>query len=286
LEQVDAGLALDLALIRSESDRPEPLEQLALAFSVVGNQRPNFRVGKVTESGDVESADVSEAAYDAGLITGFALGGRRYGIKRGAAGAESLTVDGKQPVVHELPSFRLRFTAAESWTAPGGLEVERLFGRPAATTVDDGRFVLKGSRTGFDAVAIGPGGPPSKLSARIVPHGAGGGLLVGAADGKTSYVGVALLVSAEPRRAQLIAVDGKAKAWQLAEPVALGDPPAEGYALTLSLVDDKVVATVDKHRLEGKAPDFASQGRSGLVVGSDARIDVRNLAGAKGGKAK
>lgn len=287
LALVDMPRALELALIRNDSGHPEPLEQLRLALGVLGaGQAETLAVGRVSESGRIQRSELSEVAYDShGAVSAFSMDGHRYAIGPDESGRLVATVDGEVPVLSALSSFRLQTRAGDAFASPSGLRFERLFGRPEAAAVDDGRFVLVGSKAGFDAVATGRQAARADLSARVVPSGPGGGLIARARPGETSYAGIALLVAEAPRQARLVVIDGRGHAFQLAEPVDLGPAPDGGYRLELEIEGDRVKASVGDRNLEGRLARPLPAGRAGLTALSGGRIDVRQFESSTlGGK--
>jgi hypothetical protein len=274
---LDAQRALDLALIRAGQGRPEPLEQLDLALTVLAGDGTKLTVGRTKEGGAVEPVEVTDVKREGILVSSFLLGGKRYTIAAGKDGAFVGAVDGAIPKLTNLGGFRARPRADKSWIAEGNVTFTKLYGEPRAAALDDGRFVLQGTRGGFDAVATGEDLYDMTVTATLRPVGTGGGLLVRGSAGDLSYAGVALMLDADAGKAQLVILDGRGKATELSPATTMPPPGADGYPVTLDIVSDKVTATVGKLKLEGKLGRAVAEGHAGLAVRADGRIEVRKF---------
>jgi hypothetical protein len=273
---LDGPRALDLAAIRADEGRPEPLEQLALALTVLGGDAPQFVLGRTRADGSVEPAPLTDVKRTGGLVSGIVLGGKHYVFLPNKDGIFGMSIDGAAPRLTSLPSYQERTTAGESWTA-NGVDYQRLSGEPRVAGLDDGRLVLEGQRAGFDSIVTGAEMTDVKVSALVNPVGSGGGLIVRARAGQASYVGVALILESDPARARLLLVDGKGKATELAEPASLPKPPDEGYPVSLEAVGDSVTAKIGAITLSGKVPADAEPGQVGVAARAQGRVDIRKL---------
>jgi hypothetical protein len=282
---MDASRAATLAVVRARAGRTEPAAQLALALGVLahGTDQPPTRlgVGRSAKDGGVELRTAGDLKLSGALVTSFTLDADRFELGISPDGrVGKLLVNGAEPKQSKLPLVRLVPAAGEAWTA-AGVEWTRLTGAPRGLSVDDGRFVLGAAKqsSGFDAVVAGRDAVDASLSATLRPIGAGGGLLVRAQAGDSSYDAIALLLSAEPPRAQLVLVDGKGRAIELAPAIELGPPKADGWAATLSVKKQAVTATVGEKKLEAKLARAEGSGRIGLTVRPGGRLEVKRPAG-------
>ncbi len=136
---------------------------------------------------------------------------------------------------------------------------------------------MEGSKAGFDALSTGDEGSDQEVSAVILPSGSGGGLLVRARAGDSSYEGIGLLLEADAARARLLLFDGHAKAVQLAEPIALPPPPAKGYDVSLKVVGSQVTAKIGGRLLVGTLATEVSPGQAGVAVRAQGRLDIQRF---------
>jgi hypothetical protein len=274
---IDAPRVIDLALIRAGEGRPEPLEQLTLALTVLAGDATTVTLGRTKENGAVESIDATDVKKEGALVSRFVLAGKRYTFAAGKDGSFVGAVDGAVPKLTSLGGFRPLPRVADTWTAGGNLVFQKLYGQPSAVALDDGRFVVQGTKGGFDAVATGESMFDMTVSAVVRPTGAGGGLVVRGSNGDLSYSGVALFLDADAGRAQLVVVDGRGKATELSAPVPLPPATPEGYPVTLDIVSDKVTGTVGKLKLEGKLGRAVAEGRAAIATRADGRVEVRSF---------
>ncbi len=277
---LDGVRTLELALIRGGEGRPEPLEQLALALTVLSGDGTHLSVGSPTAAGSVEVLAATDVKATDGLVSSFTLAGKRYALAADKAGVFTARVDGAIPKLTQLPDFQERTTGGNAFRADG-VDYERLFGEPRAAGLDDGRLVLQGSKAGFDAIVTGPEGTDQEVAAVIHPAGSGGGLLVRGRPGDASYEGVGVLLEADASRARLLRFDGHAKAVQLAEPVPLPPMPTRGYVVSLKVDGDTATAKVEGRVLTGKLVGELAPGRVGLAVRADGRLDVLHFVVGK-----
>ena len=281
---IDAPRAIELALVRLAEGRREPIDQVALGLGVLSTLSPDpeqIRVGRTGGNGAVEQVPIKVELRD-GLVSAFTLDGHDFQLERAAdRSVTKVLMDGGEPKVSRLSSARLRATAADSWTFQGH-ELRRLSGKPKALVIDDGRFRMTApdASGGFDAVELGAAATNMEVRARLQAKGAGGGLLARASLGESSYRGVVVIVSAVPARAQLLFVDGRGKAFELAKPTALPPASGQGYDVRLSIKGDRVNARVDKVRLDGKLPETLEAGRVGLTVRPDGEVDMASISGS------
>lgn len=282
---LDAPRATTLAVVRSLGGRHEPAQQLALALGVLarGSDRPPTAlvVGRTAEDGGVELVTASDVKHEGPLVRAFVLGTQKLDLGVSADGSVTkLTVDGKQPKLAKLPLARVVPAAAETWTA-GGIEWQRITGAPRGLALDDGRFVLASAprSNGFDAVATGKTAEDARVRATIRPSGAGGGILLRADEGESSYAGVALLLRAEPARAELVLVDGKGKAVELAPAIDLPPAKADGWEVAISVAKDRVSASVGGKKIAARLSIAPHGGRVGLTVRAGGRIEVKAVSG-------
>ncbi|HEX4335875.1 MAG TPA: hypothetical protein VH062_08180 [Polyangiaceae bacterium] len=273
---LDGQRTIDLALIRAGEGRPEPLEQLVLALTVLASDGVHLAVGAPVAGGSVDTLAASDVKSVDGLVSTFTLGGKRYAFAADKAGVFTARLDGAIPKLTQLPDFRERASTGESFRA-NGVDYDRLFGEPRAAGLDDGRLVLEGSKAGFDAIATGPEGSDQEVAAVIRPTGAGGGLLVRSRPGDAGYEGVGVLLEVDAARVRLLRFDGHAKAAQLAEPIPLPPMPAHGYVVSLKVEGDTATAKVEGHVLTGKVVGDVEPGRVGLAVRAEAHLDVMHL---------
>jgi hypothetical protein len=275
---LDGTRAIEVALIRAGEGRPEPLEQLAVALTVLAGEGGRLALGVARQGGGVEPALATDVKITDGLVSGLAFGGRRYTVVADKDGVFSARVDGAIPKLTQLPDFRERAEAGTSFRA-NGVDYERLFGEPRAAGLDDGRLVIEGSKAGFDALVTGPVGTDQEVAAVIRPTGAGGGLLARARTGEASYEGVGVLLEVDYARIRLLRFDGRAKAAQLAEPIPLPPMPPKGYIVSLKVEGDQVTAKIDGRVLAGKLRVVGEiePGRVGLAIRADTRLEVMHL---------
>jgi hypothetical protein len=276
---LDGTRAIEVALIRAGEGRPEPLEQLALALTVLTGEGGRLTLGVAREGGGVDMAAASEVKLGGdGLVTSFAFGGRRFTVVADKDGVFSARVDGAIPKLTQLPDFRERTVAAKTFRA-NGVDYDLLFGEPKGAGLDDGRLVLEGSKAGFDAIVTGPVGTDQDVAAVIRPAGAGGGLIVRGREGDDSYEGVGVMLEVDYARVRLLRFDGHAKAAQLAEPIPLPAMQPKGYIVSLKAEGDQITAKVDGRVLTGKLRVVGEiePGRVGLAIRADTRLDVMHL---------
>jgi hypothetical protein len=273
---LDGARALHLALIRGAEGHPEPLEQFAAALAVLAGGGNRATLGRIRSDGAVEAEPVTDVTVQEGVATGFVLGGRRVTVLAAKGGGFQATLDGAAPKLTSLSSYRERTAAGDAFRA-GSVEFSSLFGSPKAASLDDGRLVIDGSKGGFDALATGSPIEDGEVSARIVPKGSGGGILFRASAGEVSYTAVALLVSAGPAQARLLAFGSKGKAAELAPPLPLPDPPKDGYAVSLEVSGTNVVAKVDGATVTGVLGRDLPEGKAGVAVLAGGRLDVRDF---------
>jgi hypothetical protein len=276
LALLDGQRAVEVAVIRAGEGRPEPLEQLALALTVLAPDGTHLAVGSPAAGGAVAPVALSDVKTTEGLVSGFTLSGRKYTLLADRAGVFTARIDGAIPKLTQLPDFRERTVAGEAFRADG-VDYEKLFGDPRAAGLDDGRLVLEGSKTGFDAIVTGIEGSDQEVAAVLRPTGSGGGLIVRGRPGEASYEGVGVLLEADAARARLLRFDGHAKAVQLAEPMPLPAMPARGYVVSLKIEGDTATARIDGRLLSGKIVGDLAAGKAGLAVRSEGRLDVTHL---------
>lgn len=290
---LDGTRAIEVALIRAGEGRPEPLEQLALALTVLAGEGGRLTLGAAREGGGVEPVQATDVKLADGLVSTFAFSGRRYTVVADKDGVFSARIDGAIPKLTQLPDFRERAVAGTTFRA-NGVDYELLFGEPRAAGLDDGRLVLEGSKTGFDAIVTGPVGTDQEVAAVIRPTGTGGGLLARGRPGDASYEGVGVLLETDAKRVRLLRFDGRAKAAELASPMPLPPMSPKGYIVSLKVEGDQVTAKVDGRVISGRLRVVGEiePGRVGLAVRADARLDVMHLVAktrsepAAGGRAK
>jgi hypothetical protein len=273
---VDGLRATEVAVIRLGEGRPEPLEQLALALTVLSGDGTHLAVGTTAADGGIDTVAATDVKSVDGLVSTFTLAGKHFALAADKAGVFTARVDGALPKLTQLPDFHERTTAGENFRADG-VDYDKLFGDPHAAGLDDGRLVLEGSKAGFDAIVTGPEGNDQEVAAVIRPTGAGGGLLVRGRPGESSYEGIGVLLEADASRARLLRFDGHAKAAQLADPIPLPPMPAHGYVVSLKVEGDTATAKVEGHVLSGKLVGDVEPGRVGLAVRAEARLDVMHL---------
>ncbi|HVW24884.1 MAG TPA: hypothetical protein VHC69_05910 [Polyangiaceae bacterium] len=276
LAVLDGQRAVEVAVIRAGEGRPEPLEQLALALTVLSPDGSHLTVGTPAAAGVVAQVDASEVKTTDGLVSSFALLGKRYTVVADKDGVFTARVDGAIPKLTQLPDFHERTLPGNTFRADG-VDYDKLFGDPRAAGLDDGRLVLEGSKTGFDAIVTGREGTNQEVAAVLRPAGSGGGLLVRGRPGDESYEGVGVLLEADASRARLLRFDGHAKAVQLADPMTLPPMPARGYVVSLKVDGDTATARIDGHVLTGKLVGEIAAGRAGLAVRAEGRLDVTHL---------
>ncbi len=272
---VDAPRALDLALIRAAAGRPQALEQFATALSVLTDGK-RATLGRTRPDGSIEAIDATDVGATSDAATAFVLSGKHYAVYAGKAGAFVATVDGAPPRLTALSSYAVLTEAAGSWSV-GNTTFERLYGEPRGAALDDGRFVLEGGRSGFDAVAAGAPSSDAEVTANVLPAGAGGAVLARAAAGDTSYSAITLFLETEPSRARLVFVDGSGRAVEIAPPVELPRAPAEGYPVSLRVAGDRVTAKVADKTLSGVLRREVAPGRVGLSARAEGRLEVRRF---------
>jgi hypothetical protein len=274
---LDGPRALDLAAIRASEGRPEPLEQLALALTVLSGDAQQFSLGRTRADGALEAVPFTKVKRTDGLLSEGIVSGKRYTILPNQAGVFGMAIDGASPKLTTLPSYQERTTAGDAWTA-SGVDYQRLFGEPRAAGLDDGRLVLEGQKGGFDSIVTGEEGTDVKVSALVYPVGSGGGLLARATAGESSFVGVALMLDVDPARARLLLANGKGKAIELAPPVALPKMPDDGYPVSLETIGHKVTAKIGTVTLSATLPGDAAPGRVGFTARAQGRLDVRKVS--------
>jgi hypothetical protein len=273
---LDGRRALELAIIRAGDGHSEALEQLALGLGVLAADGSRAILGRTRDDGAVEADEATDVKTDGGIATAFTLGGKHYGLADGADGTLVVTVDGAAPKLTSLGAFEVRTRAGESWTA-FGLSLARLQGEPRAVALDDGRFIVEGSKGGFDAIAAGDDVLDVEISATIRPSATGGGLVVRATPGAASYSGIALWLQPDSAQARLLLLDGHARAAPLAEAMDLPNVPPEGFPVSLKVVGDKVAATVGKQSLAATLPGEVPQGRAGIVVRALGKLELHRI---------
>lgn len=273
---LDAPRALDLALVRAGEGSDGPLEQLALALTALAGDASKLTLGVARPDGSVDPVELTDVKREGVLVSSFLLNGKRYTIAAGKDGFVG-AVDGTVPRLTALGGFRARPKPGVTWTAPGNVTFNKIYGEPRAVSLDDGRFVVQGTKGGFDAIGTGDELYDVTVSATLLPTGTGGGLLVRGSGGDLSYAGVALMLDAAAGRAQLVLVDGRGKATELSPAVPLPPPGPEGHAVALEVVSDKVAATVGKVKLSGKLGRAVAEGRAGIAVKADGRVEVRRF---------
>lgn len=281
---LDAERATTIALARSVAGRDEPLATLVVALSVLAAQSPGadaLRVGALAEGGSSRPVALPVSA-EGGVVRAFgAAKARREVVLDSDGRVTRVALAGKPPALLGLPFVRLTPVAAEEWTA-GATRFRKLFGAPRGLGIGDGRFVLASAEQshGFDAAVTGEPQRDATVTAKLAVEGPGGGLLLRATPGQSSYHGVALFVSAEPRRALLVQVDGQGRAVELAAPVELDVRPS--YDVELSVVGSRVTARVDKKRLEATLSAPPPAGRAGLAARAGGRVTVREFKTSQG----
>jgi hypothetical protein len=273
---LDAPRALDLALIRAGEGHSEPLEQLVLALTALAGDAAKLTLGVTRETGAVDPVELTDVKREGALVSGFSMNGKRYTLAAGKDGFVG-AIDGSIPKLTTLGGFRARPKPGTSWAAPGNVTFDKLYGDPRAVSLDDGRFVVQGTKGGFDAIATGDELFDMSVSAVLAPSGAGGGLIVRGSPGDLSYAGVALMLDADAKQAQLLLVDGRGKATELSPAAPLPPPGPEGHAVTLEVVSDKVAATVGKLKLSGKLGRAVAEGRAGIATKADGRVELRRF---------
>jgi hypothetical protein len=276
LALLDGQRTIEVAIIRAGEGRPEPLEQLALALTVLSPDGTHLSIGSPGAGGAVSPVEAGDVKTTEGLVSGFTLSAKKYAILADRAGVFTARIDGAIPKLTQLPDFRERAVAGEAFRADG-VDYEKLFGEPRAAGLDDGRLVLEGSKAGFDAIVTGAEGSDQEVAAVLRPTGSGGGLIVRARPGEASYEGVGVLLEADASRARLLRFDGHAKAVQLAEPMPLPSMPARGYLVSLKVEGDTATARIDGRVLSGKLVGDVAPGKAGLAVRSEGRLDVTHL---------
>jgi hypothetical protein len=276
LALLDGQRAIEVAIIRAGEGRPEPLEQLALALTVLAPDGLHLAVGSPAAGGAVTPADAADVKTTDGLVSSFTLSGKKYTLLADKAGVFTARIDGAIPRLTQLPDFHERAVAGDAFRADG-VDYEKLFGEPRAAGLDDGRLVLEGSKAGFDAIVTGTEGSDQEVAAVLRPRGSGGGLLVRGRPGEASYEGVGVLLEVDSSRVRLLRFDGHAKAVQLAEPMPLPPMPARGYVVSLKVEGDTATARIDGRLLTGKLVGEVGPGKAGLAVRSEGRLDVTHL---------
>ncbi len=271
---VDGQRTVDLALILAANGHPEALEQLGVALAVAAGGGSTAALGRTTDDGAIEPVEATDVKTDQGSVTAFALSGKHYAIVADADGTLTASVNGVTPKLTSLANFRERTTPDGPWSA-GGVVYDRLFGEPHAAGLDDGRLVLDGGRGEFDAVATGAAASDVDVSVLLAPQGTGGGLLVRANAGDVGYSGVGLILDAA--QARLLVFDGHGKAFQLADPEPLPVATGEGYAVSLKVSGDRVVAKVGDQTLTGKLVNAIGPGRVAFTARAEGRLDIRRL---------
>jgi hypothetical protein len=280
---LDAPRALALALIRAGEGHPEPLEQLVLALTALAGDATKLTLGVTRDTGAVDPVDLTEVKREGVLVSSFVVNGKRYTLAAGKDGFVG-AIDGSIPKLTSLGGFRPRPMPGNSWVAPGNVRFDKLYGDPRAVALDDGRFIVQGTKGGFDAIASGDELFDMTVSATLLPSGAGGGLVVRGSPGDLSYAGIALMLDSEAGRAQLFLVDGRGKATELSPAVPLPPPGVEGHAVSLEVVSDKVAGAVGKLKLNGKLGRAVAEGRGGVVTKADGRLEVRRFKVQSKGK--
>jgi hypothetical protein len=273
---IDGQRALELSLIRAAEGRPEPLEQFATALAVLAGDGSRVSLGRTRDDGSLESDPATEIKVEDGVATAFVLRGKHVTVLAAKNGAFEARIDGAAPKLTSLASYRERTSEADSMHA-GSVSFETLFGAPKGASLDDGRLVLEGSKGGFDAVATGEPMDDGEVTARIRPKGAGGGLLLRATSGDISALSVALLLSADTKKASLVTFDGRGKAFEIAEAVPLAEAPKDGYAVSLGVVGSTVGAKIDGKAIVGNLRIEIPQGKAGLAVLSGGRVEVSDF---------
>jgi hypothetical protein len=280
---LDAPRALDLALVRAGEGHPEPLEQLVIALTALAGDAAKLTLGVTRETGAVDPVELTDVKREGILVSSFMMNGKRYTLAAGKDGFVG-AVDGSIPKLTTLGGFRARPRPGTSWAAPGNVTFDKLYGDPRAVSLDDGRFIVQGTKGGFDAIASGDEIFDMSASATLLPSGAGGGLLVRGSPGDLSYAGIALMLDADAGRAQLLIVDGRGKATELSPAEPLPPPGPEGYTITLEVVADKVTGTVGKLKLTGKLGRAVAEGRAGIATKANGRVEVRRFKVQNKGK--
>lgn len=209
-----------------------------------------------------------------GSVRGVEVGGKKWAWKLDDGVATELTVDGRAANREDVP---LRAVRAEpiAKLKLGAVTFEPLFGEPRGV-VRDGQLVLLPAKpaTGFDAVSFGKSTRDHTVSATLMPEGAGGGLIARGNRGESSFSGIAVLVSAEPPLAQLVAVDGLGGAQKLAEPAKLPPPSEAGWKASLSVRGTRVEARVAGQLLKATLDAAGALGRAGLLARPGGRFRV------------
>lgn len=274
---LDGERALHLALIRSAEGHPEPLEQFATALAVLAGGGNRAALGRTRADGSIEADAATDVKVEDGVATGFVLGGKHVTVLAAKGGAFQATVDGAAPKMTSLSSYRERMEEGRAFRA-GNIDFTTLFGSPRAASLDDGRLAVEGSKGGFDALVTSDAIEDGEVTARIVPKGPGGGLLLRASPGEVSYVAVALLLSTEPSKsARLLAFGSKGKAVELAAPLPLPEPPKDGYAVSLEASGSAVTARIDGKTISGMLSRELPLGNVGLAVLAGGRVDVHDF---------
>ncbi|MCA9595115.1 MAG: hypothetical protein KC776_17480 [Myxococcales bacterium] len=279
---VDAARATSVALVRSVRGHDEPLAALTVALSVLATRDgkvESLALGQTQANGKVEPLSLSGVTVSGGVVTGFELNKSKIAIELATDGrVVKVTRDGKPPTLSSIPMARLVPETADAFTVRG-VRFEKLSGAPRGLSVDDGRLLLAAAEKsgGFDAVAGGKDVKDASIRAKLTLSGAGGGLLVRAQPGSASYDAIALLLSAEPRQALLVLVDGKGRAIELSPAVELAKKGAE-HAVSLAVRGQAVTATVDGKKITAKLERAAGTGKVGLAVRAGGRIEARDIS--------
>ncbi|NRA32825.1 MAG: hypothetical protein HRU17_05745 [Polyangiaceae bacterium] len=279
---VDAPRSLDLALIRAAAGFDAPLKQLLTAVGVLATGREKAKtlsLGSTGTGGILSKVEFTELTFDGDRVRSFRLGDDLYVVGK-VKDRVILRKNGEAPLAHELAGFQLETSEHGPWTSPS-VAFERLYGGPEAGVIGDGRFVLvaPAQAGGFDSVVAGGTAADMKISAQIQIDAGGGGLIARTSVGPSSFAGVALsLKGGDKPTAQLLHVDGKARAFAVTAAMAIKPPKkSEGYRLTLKVKDDKVTASVDGVKLKGKLERRLSAGRAGLFVMPGGKLTVRKF---------
>jgi hypothetical protein len=278
---VDAPRAVTFASVRALAGRAEPAAQLALGLGVLASEKGELRVGRSADDGSIAIVTLGDVKREGPLVRSFSLDKDRFDLGVAPDGrAAKVLVNGAEPKLSKLPLARLEPASGEKWIA-GGIEWTRISGDPRALGVDDGRFVIAAAEKsgGFDAVSAGAAAVDTTVRATVRPSGTGGGIVLRAQKGDGSYDGVALLISAEPPRAELVLVDGKGRAIELAPAVDLSPPKPEGFAVTFAVTKQRVTASVGGKKIEAKLERAPGSGQVALTARRGGRIEVRGLSG-------
>lgn len=284
---VDAPRAIDLAMVRHVSGRPETVALLSDALGVLAGQgQEPYELGKGGGTTTLSALRVGPN----GIALSFVLDGNTWTIDR-AEGTNAVVAvrRGTQPVsLLHLSTARTPLKDGERW-AEGDLAFVRLRGAPRVGIIPGASgagptLKMSGGAAatkGWDAIAMTAPADDFVLEADLTVRGGPAGIGLRLGGGRDAVRG-AMLVVAPGARTSIFTADDTGFEALLAAPV---EPAIETPVhVKITIRGTKMEAVVGTRKLEGTLPASLAKGDVGLVAGKGGWVEAAKWSVKKAGK--